>query len=143
MDNVLSSSKKNKSYQDIYDFEPVYEINMFESNLIKEKYEITEDENGNSTDGLGELIIAKNRSGTLKSIFLEFQGEFTKFRDINAAINSDAMDYGKITLPGGAGDTSHFDNGIDWSPPTMLSKANDLSSEDPLSKAGPEDEVPF
>ena len=108
-----------------------------------EYYKITEDENGNSTDGLGELIIAKNRSGTLKSIFLEFQGEFTKFRDINAAINSDAMDYGKITLPGGAGDTSHFDNGIDWSPPTMLSKANDLSSEDPLSKAGPEDEVPF
>ncbi|MCL4139433.1 UNVERIFIED_CONTAM: hypothetical protein GTU68_024163, partial [Idotea baltica] len=44
-----------------------------------EYYKITEDENGNPTEGLGELIIAKNRAGTLKSIMLQFHGAFTKF----------------------------------------------------------------
>ncbi|MGK0137483.1 MAG: replicative DNA helicase [Algoriphagus sp.] len=108
-----------------------------------EYYKITEDEHGNSTDGMGELIIAKNRSGTLKSIFLEFQGQFTKFRDWNSGASNGGMDYGKITLPGAPGDVSHFDNQSSWSPPTMLSRANDLAKEDPLGKVNPDEEVPF
>ncbi|WP_341225160.1 replicative DNA helicase [uncultured Arcticibacterium sp.] len=105
-----------------------------------EYYKITEDESGNPTEGLGELIIAKNRAGTLKSIMLQFHGAFTKFTDVGSGIGGNLTDYGKITLPGGAGDTSHFDS---WSPPTMLSKANDLSKDDDLKKVDPNDEVPF
>ncbi|MFT5886379.1 MAG: replicative DNA helicase [Arcticibacterium sp.] len=108
-----------------------------------EYYKITEDENGNSTDGMGELIIAKNRAGTLKSVFLEFQGQFTKFRDWNSGAGTGGMDYGKITLPGAPGDVSHFDNESSWTPPTMLSKANNLAKDDPLGKVSPDEEVPF
>jgi replicative DNA helicase len=46
-----------------------------------EYYKITEDENGNSTLGLGEVIIAKHRNGSLDTVPLRFKGEFTKFSD--------------------------------------------------------------
>ncbi len=44
-----------------------------------EYYNITADENGNSTVGVGEVIIAKNRSGSLDTIQLRFISKFTKF----------------------------------------------------------------
>jgi replicative DNA helicase len=47
-----------------------------------EYYKITEDEQGNSTEGIGELIIAKNRAGTIENIRLQFIGKFTKFANI-------------------------------------------------------------
>ncbi len=47
-----------------------------------EYYKITEDELGNSTEGIGELIIAKNRAGTIENIRLQFIGKFTKFANI-------------------------------------------------------------
>ena len=47
-----------------------------------EYYKITEDDLGNSTEGIGELIIAKNRAGTTENIRLQFIGKFTKFTNI-------------------------------------------------------------
>jgi replicative DNA helicase len=47
-----------------------------------EYYKITEDENGNSTEGIGEVIIAKNRAGTTDNLKLQFIGKYTKFMDI-------------------------------------------------------------
>ncbi|MGL4632417.1 MAG: replicative DNA helicase [Leadbetterella sp.] len=44
-----------------------------------EYYKIMEDELGNSTEGLGELIIAKNRAGTTDNIKLQFIGKYTKY----------------------------------------------------------------
>jgi len=49
-----------------------------------EYYKITEDEQGNSTEGIGELIIAKNRAGTTDNIRLQFIGKFTKFADLGS-----------------------------------------------------------
>ncbi len=49
-----------------------------------EYYKITEDEQGNSTEGIGELIIAKNRAGTTDTIRLQFIGKFTKFADLGS-----------------------------------------------------------
>ena len=43
---IGKKNKKKKSYNDIYDFVQLYEINMFESDLIKEKYGICEDDDG-------------------------------------------------------------------------------------------------
>ncbi|MGR3809544.1 replicative DNA helicase [Jiulongibacter sp. NS-SX5] len=130
-----------------------------------EYYKITEDEAGNSTDGIGEVIIAKNRAGTLDTIKLQFIKEFTKFADLGSGLRPGAggmSDYGKINLPGGAGDFSHFENqgsganggGDSWSPPTFIqSKANKASepegdqrnddSTSSLSDVNPDDEVPF
>ena len=51
-------------------------------------YGITQDEAGNSVAGIGELIIAKNRAGSLDTVQLRFIGKYTKYCDL------DAGDYG-------------------------------------------------
>ena len=48
-----------------------------------EYYGITEDEEGQSTAGGGEVIIAKHRNGSLESVKLRFIGKFTKFTDLD------------------------------------------------------------
>ncbi|MBC7890653.1 MAG: replicative DNA helicase, partial [Sphingobacteriaceae bacterium] len=47
-------------------------------------YGITQDEAGNPVQGIGEVIIAKNRSGSLDTVQLRFIGKFTKFSDLGA-----------------------------------------------------------
>lgn len=47
-----------------------------------EYYGILEDEEKNSTKGIGEVIIAKHRNGSLETIKLRFIGQFTKFADL-------------------------------------------------------------
>lgn len=48
-----------------------------------EYYGITEDENGQSTKGIGEVIIAKHRNGSLDSVQLKFIGKYTKFCELD------------------------------------------------------------
>ena len=48
-----------------------------------EYYGLTEDENGNSTRGKAELIIAKHRNGSLEEVHLRFIGQFAKFADLD------------------------------------------------------------
>ena len=56
-----------------------------------EYYGITQDENGTSVAGVGELIIAKNRAGSLDTVQLRFIGKYTKYCDL------DATDYASFT----------------------------------------------
>jgi replicative DNA helicase len=49
-----------------------------------EYYGITEDEKGNSTQNVGEVIIAKHRNGSLDTVPLKFIGKFTKFCDLDS-----------------------------------------------------------
>ncbi len=49
-----------------------------------EYYGLTVDDNGNPTQGLGEVIIAKHRNGSLDTIPLKFIGRFTKFTDMDS-----------------------------------------------------------
>lgn len=85
-----------------------------------EYYQITEDEQGNSTEGLAQLIIAKHRNGALKDINLRFIQNFAKFTEYEGgeyAMDmkpSDAFDPERNTL-------------------TIPSKMNDMD----------DDEVPF
>ena len=55
-----------------------------------EYYHILQDENGNSLQGVGELLIQKHRNGPNDSIRLRYQGEFTKFSNLddNGIFNS-------------------------------------------------------
>jgi replicative DNA helicase len=46
-----------------------------------EYYGLTEDANGNSTQGMAELIIAKHRNGPVTSVNLRFIGNLAKFTD--------------------------------------------------------------
>lgn len=48
-----------------------------------EYYQILEDEEGNSLQGIGEIIIAKHRNGALDTVKLKFTSEFAKFSDLN------------------------------------------------------------
>lgn len=47
-----------------------------------EYYGITEDEMGNPTLGVGEVIIAKHRNGEVGSVALKFIGKYTKFGNL-------------------------------------------------------------
>jgi replicative DNA helicase len=47
-----------------------------------EYYNFTEDSSGNSTAGVAEVILLKNRHGGTEDIKLRFRGEYAKFEDI-------------------------------------------------------------
>ena len=49
-----------------------------------EYYGITETEDGMPTAGMGEVIIAKNRHGSLEDVPLKFIGQYTKFCDLDS-----------------------------------------------------------
>ena len=87
-----------------------------------EYYQITEDENGNSTEGMAQLIIAKHRNGALKDIDLRFIQNFAKFTDYDRA----DFAYSPDMKPSGS---------FDDQPNTMTipSKMNEMD----------DDEVPF
>lgn len=51
-----------------------------------EYYGITEDEGGASTSGVGEVIIAKHRNGSLENVKLRFIGKYTKFTDLDGGM---------------------------------------------------------
>lgn len=70
-----------------------------------EYYGISEDEDGESTREVGQVIIAKNRSGMLETIKLRFIGELTKFEDFNKNNN-----YEKLSLPTEYGDFGYFES---------------------------------
>jgi replicative DNA helicase len=53
-----------------------------------EYYKITVDEEGMPTQGMGEVIIAKHRNGSVGSVKLKFIGKYTKFADFDAPASS-------------------------------------------------------
>ncbi|GAA4409607.1 replicative DNA helicase [Nibrella viscosa] len=99
-----------------------------------EYYNITQDENGNSTAGVGEVIIAKNRSGSLDTIQLRFVNRFTKFCDLDSYFEP-------VQTPGFSSNVSGLSS-FDNPPPggTIRSKANDLTN---FGYADPTQETPF
>jgi replicative DNA helicase len=112
-----------------------------------EYYKITEDEEGNPTDGLGELILAKNRAGSLDTVKLQFIGRFTKFTDWGNMSTNKFTEYGKMTVPGGEGNFSHFEK-MRQNPdfiPTFKSKANpsDNNSSNDSPQVGSAEDVDF
>ncbi|MEY3585712.1 MAG: replicative helicase, partial [Bacteroidota bacterium] len=48
-----------------------------------EYYNITQDDNGNSLHGIGEIIIAKHRNGALDSVQLRFVPEYARFENLH------------------------------------------------------------
>ncbi|MCQ2974726.1 MAG: replicative DNA helicase [Bacteroidales bacterium] len=46
-----------------------------------EKFGIMQDDEGNSTEGLGQIIIAKHRNGALEDVNLKFRAEFARFEE--------------------------------------------------------------
>jgi len=77
-----------------------------------EYYGITEDMNNMPTTGLGEVIIAKHRNGSLENVQLKFIGKYTKFTDLDFTSGSSSgfaagttgTGFGTITMPSKAND---------------------------------------
>lgn len=80
-----------------------------------EYYGITADEEGNNMQGVGEVIIAKHRNGSLDTVKLKFIGKFTKFTDLD--FGNAFGTYGRMQSPGG-----QFDQNTNMI--TFPSKAN-------------------
>jgi len=86
-----------------------------------EYYGITEDEMGNPTQGVGEVIIAKHRNGSIGSVALKFIGKFTKFGDLESG-------FGDNPFGGGGLPPSTFDDAPGGGSSIRLgSKMNDSS----------------
>ena len=88
-----------------------------------EYYGINADEEGNSVQGVGEVIIAKHRNGSLDTARLKFIGKFTKFCDLDFG-----NPYGGFPSGGDLG--GQFDR--DTNTITFQSKANgDVGNDKP------------
>lgn len=90
-----------------------------------EYYNITEDENGASTEGIAEFIIAKNRTGAVDSVKLQFAGNTSSYKDYSSLFSKShqfGADYFKEIRK----------NEFKDSPDTIVrgSKMNDIEEED-------------
>ncbi len=114
-----------------------------------EYYGLTESEDGQPVQGVGEIIISKHRNGALDTVQLKFIGKFTKFTNLHEVTPGD--NYGS-SLQSASMDDTFKDPGI----VTFASKANDRQynpdEEGPGDGSGPggpesglppEDEAPF
>jgi replicative DNA helicase len=99
-----------------------------------EYYKISEDEMGNSTEGIGEVIIAKNRAGTTDNIRLQFVGKYTKFSNIGEYSTGHAGPLTNESFTRFAG-TADFEGGTsqDIGLKTFKSKANSKEKDDKSS----------
>jgi replicative DNA helicase len=94
-----------------------------------EYYKIMEDETGNSLEGIGEVIIAKHRNGSLDSVQLRFQGKYTKFMDLQSSWESNSSS-------GGAAEGNN-----DFFARTLGSKINERAAD--TKPNGEEEDIPF
>jgi len=63
-------------------------------------YGITEYEDGQPTDGIGEVILAKHRNGAVGNIRLRFIGEFARFDNLeDSGIELDTISSGNALMP--------------------------------------------
>lgn len=91
-----------------------------------EYYDITEDEDGNPTQGMGELIIAKHRNGALDNVKLRFIGRLAKFT------NPDGDQFGDFNNP--MQPNTDFNSGTI----TRSSRMDDIEED-----GAPGDDMPF
>lgn len=84
-----------------------------------EYYKIETDEEGNSTLGMAEIIIAKHRNGALKDVPLKFIDRFAKFADL------ETHDYNM-------GNSIYPSNGFESNTITLPSKLNSMDDEAPF-----------
>ncbi len=91
-----------------------------------EYYNITEDENGMSTAGVAELIIAKHRNGPINSAKTRYIGQFTKFVDLDSLDQN--TDYGSPD----AGIKPSQDFGSPHNSVIRGSKMNDIEEDQPF-----------
>ncbi len=104
-----------------------------------EYYNLSEDESGQPTQGVGEVIIAKHRNGSLDTVRLRFIGRFTKFTNLENTYPGTGT-YGNAMM--------NVRSSSDFGNPNMItlgSKANPPSEKDNLPEGFDtgNDDAPF
>ncbi len=93
-----------------------------------ERYGITVDENGNSTEGLGELLIGKQRNGPIGDVKVAFVNQYARFENLTSYVASDTSggydDYPPLDGPGGA--LPSGGDGFSDGPPPLPPPATDV-----------------
>jgi replicative DNA helicase len=87
-----------------------------------ERYGITVDENGNSTEGLGELLIGKQRNGPIGDVKVAFVNQYARFENLTSYVASDTSGGYDDYPPQGGGELGGGDGyggggGYDAPPP--------------------------
>ncbi len=90
-----------------------------------EYYGLDQDENGNPTAGVGEVIIAKHRNGETGSVNLRFIGKYVKFADLEDFGGISASDGGGADPFAGLSPSSQFES------ITLKPKNWDVEDDDP------------
>ena len=86
-----------------------------------EYYGLTEDEEGNSTLGIANIIIAKHRNGAVGDVQLKFTSELAKFSDLNNHSFGEEESFGELPV------SDEFDSGGSI---TMKSRMDDDFDEE-------------
>lgn len=97
-----------------------------------EYYGFDTDENGESNKGVGEIIIAKHRNGSLENVRLRFIGEFARFENIDEQVDFGVSVGTQMPQSNSFGENSY----------TMPSKLNSFMDEG-NDFDGSAEEVPF
>lgn len=103
-----------------------------------EKYGITEDEEGNSTHGLAEIILSKHRNGALADIRLRFRDELAKFEDFDDEIigslteDASGVNGGAVTFGSKMNNEDHGSSKKPGSSPDDLQRNNNFDEETPF-----------
>lgn len=95
-------------------------------------YGITEDEDGNSTEGVATVIIAKHRNGSVEDVRLKFINHLAKFQDFEQGMN----DFGEF-------DNNAMPLGEDFDAPTIPSRMNDIDDDSFDYGVDDDDDAPF
>ncbi|MBW3467955.1 replicative DNA helicase [Arthrospiribacter ruber] len=94
-----------------------------------EYYGFTEDDEGNSVMGVGEVIIAKHRNGSLENVKLRFIGKYTKFTDLEMNVPYQPQDVSYTSKFQSAASAQDFESG---STIRLQSKANGGDGDAPF-----------
>ena len=114
-----------------------------------EYYGLDQDAEGNSTQGMGEVIIAKHRNGSLETVQLKFIGRFTKFADLDSEMGGfgdhPGGGYQPMALPASNFDDEPSSNGSNFAPNTIRlgSKINESPVPFPKGNMSKYEEPPF
>ncbi len=84
-----------------------------------EYYGLTEDEDGNSTIGVANIIIAKHRNGAIGDVQLKFTSELAKFSDLEKFDYEDNKSFGELPV------NDEFNSGGNTNSITMKSRMDD------------------
>ncbi len=114
-----------------------------------EYYGITEDEDGNSLKGVGEIIIAKHRNGAVDSVRLKWDGQYAKFGNLqDDDMVFSGSGFGDGTSFGGFIDSGQtFSSNMQGQAPAQADpldfNTNNFQQAPPPSSLDYSDDVPF